>query len=245
MMGDLGTMLRKEGREFLLQGRSTKGSLLRIGFPVVVFGIVIPMQLGRSWVDGLAGLAMLGWVPLMVVLSMIADSFAGERERHTLETLLATRLSDQTILHGKIAMAVLYAWGLVVVALVFGLVTVNIAHGNGQLLMYPLDRVALVLFFSFLLSIFAATAGVLVSLRAASVRQAAQTLSLGFMGLIFGTIFLVRLTPASWRAGLASLLAQGSLWSVVGGAAAILIVLDLALLAAARVRFHRARLILD
>ena len=37
---------------------------------------------------------------------MIADGIPGERERHTLETLLASRLSDRSILLGKVMAAV-------------------------------------------------------------------------------------------------------------------------------------------
>ena len=33
------------------------------------------------------------WFSLLLVINVVADSFAGERERHTLETLLASRLS--------------------------------------------------------------------------------------------------------------------------------------------------------
>jgi len=246
MIQDLGTMLWKEAREFLLQrGSATKGALLGLGIPIGVFGIFLPLQSGESWVDGNAGMLMVGWMPMFIVLSVVADSFAGERERHTLETLLATRLADQTILFGKVAVAVLYSWGLVVVTLALGLVAVNIARTGGQLLMYPLDRLAAFLVLSFLVSVFAASSGVLVSLRASSVRQAAQTLSFGFLIIIFGGIFGIRLLPAEWQAGLASLVAQGSLTQTLALAGAILLVVDIALLAAAHVRFRRAGLILD
>jgi ABC-type Na+ efflux pump permease subunit len=41
---------------------------------------------------------------------MITDSIAGERERQTLETLLASRLPDRAILLGKVAAITLLGW---------------------------------------------------------------------------------------------------------------------------------------
>ncbi len=65
------------------------------------------------------------------------DSFAGERERHTLETLLASRLPDHAILSGKLLVCVLYSFIMTIIFIVLCLAVVNIAYWNGQLLMYP------------------------------------------------------------------------------------------------------------
>jgi len=73
---------------------------------------------------------MWAWVPLFLVMGVIAYSFAGDRERHTLETLLASRLSNRAILLGKIAAAVGYALRVTLLSLAAGLVTVNVAHGR-------------------------------------------------------------------------------------------------------------------
>ena len=51
-------------------------------------------------------------LPGLIVLGSVCDAFAGERERHTLETLLASRLSNESLLAGKIAVNVLYGWDL-------------------------------------------------------------------------------------------------------------------------------------
>ena len=55
-----------------------------------MLGIVTPLQMGSLW---LTSPLMLAYWPLLssgMVSTLIADAFAGERERHTLETLLAT-----------------------------------------------------------------------------------------------------------------------------------------------------------
>ncbi len=246
MTNDILTMIWKELREFIrMRGTKQSGMIGGLLVPVGILGIFVPLRSGPAWVANNLSLTLMGWLPLFMVISMIADSFAGERERHTLETLLATRLSDQAILAGKVVSAVLYAWGLVVVSLVTGLVTVNIAHGHGKLLMFPLGNIVALLVFTLLLGTLAACAGVLVSLRAATVRQAAQTLSYAFLVVVFGIIFGSRLLPAAWLMALAKALAGESLLQLEILAALLLIVVDAALYWAARLRFQRTRLILD
>ena len=72
---------------------------------IAVFGVFLPLQNGASWVTSPITMVYWAWMPLMLVTGVIADSFAGERERHTLETLLASRLPDRAILLGKVAAA--------------------------------------------------------------------------------------------------------------------------------------------
>jgi ABC-2 type transport system permease protein len=91
----------------------------------------------------------------------------------------------------------------------------------------------------------AATAGVLVSLRAQTVRQAAQALNVGVLLLVFIPVLGIQALPEAWRA-------QFGAWTMAVGvdgllwpAAAGLAVLDAAFLAAAFARFRRSRLVLD
>ena len=174
MIADIQTMVWKEWKEILLQGgRRGRWNLLLF---VAVFGIFMPWQFGRAWVTSPTSLIYWAWVPLFLVTTVIADAFAGERERHTLETLLASRLPDRAILFGKIAAAVSYGWGISMASMLLGLVTINVLHGNGRLLLYPLVVMVSIVVLSFLSAILAAGAGVLISLRASTVRQAQQTL---------------------------------------------------------------------
>ena len=105
MMDDIRTMLWKEWKEFFLQrGSSRKTMLISALLPVILLGIVIPWRAGPAYADNMVALIVPALMPLLFVLVLVADSFAGERERHTLETLLATRLSDQVILLGKMTL---------------------------------------------------------------------------------------------------------------------------------------------
>ena len=174
----------------------------------------------------------------------MADSFAGERERHTLETLLASRLSDRAILLGKIAAAVAYGWGITMVSVLVGLITVNVVHWQGELIFYPPATGLGIVALSFLVAALAAGLGVLVSLRAATVRQAQQTFSIAFF-LLFIPLFAFPLLPEEWQARFVQIAANANLASIVLGVAFLLLIVDAALFVAAMARFKRDRLILD
>jgi ABC-2 type transport system permease protein len=244
-MSDVVTVMRKEVKELLAMGANLKGGRVGMVIMVGVFGVFLPLQMGREWVRSPLTLAYWTWVPLMLVTGLIADSFAGERERHTLETLLASRLPDRAILFGKVAAAVAYGWGFMLVMLTISLVTVNVAHGHGRLLLYSWSFALGAFLCGLLTAGLAASAGVLVSLRAATVRQATQNLSIGIMLCIFVPAFGIPALPKSWRASLLQVAMTLSVpqWIAVLGVA--LVAIDAALLLAAMARFKRARLILD
>jgi len=243
MIADVWTVMWKEWKEMLSHGvgRGRLTPLIMVG----VFGVFLPLQIGRGWVESPQVLLYWAWVPIFLVSAIVADAFAGERERHTLETLLATRLSDRAILIGKSCAAVAYGWGLTLVSLVLGLVTVNLAQGGGEILLYPPLMAGGALGVSLLTAWLAAGAGVLISLRAATVRQAQQTLSMATLILLFVPILGLRALPPETQARLMELLQGGEAGQVLLIAVVVLLVLDAGLLAAAMARFRRARLILD
>jgi ABC-2 type transport system permease protein len=244
MISDIFTILWKEFKEMFSQRPNLRGGWVGILIFVFVFGILLPAETGAEWVTSSMTLVYWAWVPFLMVSSVVADSFAGERERHTLETLLASRLSDRAILFGKLIASICYGWGLTIASVLLGLITVNLIHGHGRLLFFPAWLGLSILGVSFLISTFAACLGVLVSLRAATVRQAQQTLSLAtFIPLV--PIFLLPLLPTGLRVTLSAILAttNTSLLFLLG--LFFLVLLDSALLIAALARFQRSRLILD
>lgn len=245
MMADVWTVMWKEFKELFRMHGSLRRSILNWLMFVGVFGVFMPWQMGRDWVKSPLTLIVWAWVPLFLVVSVIGDSFAGERERHTLETLLASRLPDWAILFGKVGAAAGYGWGMSTIALLLGLVTVNVVHGQGELLLYPAGVGLSILVFSLLGIGLAAGAGVLVSLRAATVRQAQQMLMLPLALLVVVLSLGIQVLPAEWRARLFEILTTTNVTTVVVVAAILLALLDTGLLLAARARFKRARLILD
>jgi ABC-2 type transport system permease protein len=243
-MSDILTLIWKEWKELFTQGPRFRGGWVGMLVFIGVFGVLMPLQSGRGWVESPGTLLVWSWVPFLLVNSVVADSFAGERERHTLETLLASRLSDRAILLGKIGAALLYGWGMTLLGLLLGLVTVNVAHGQGQLLLFPATAFLGILTLSLLVAALSAGIGVLVSLRAATVRQAQQTLSVAFL-VLFIPVFLFPLLPEEWRLRMARAAQAADPAQWLGAAAGILLVLDLGLLGIAASRFKRTRLILD
>ncbi len=245
MIRDLGTVCWKEIRELLHQAGTVRKTLRSLAFMLAVFGLFLPWQIGRALVETPAAIMPWIWVPFMLVSGVVADSFAGERERHTLETLLASRLPDEAILLGKVLTATLYGWTFAVVSAAVGLVTVNVFHGDGSIVLYPPELAIALLVFGFLGSALMACAGVLVSLRAATTRQAAQTLSLAIVGVLFVPIVVLELVPEAWRTALAALLRGFDTPAAGLLGAGLLAFVDAALLLAAAARFRRTRLLLD
>ncbi len=96
-MSDVLTVAWKEVKELFAMGGNLKGGRLGMIIMIAVFGVVLPLNTGAEWVTSPVTVAYWAWVPLMLVTGLIADSFAGERERRTLETLLASRLPDRAI----------------------------------------------------------------------------------------------------------------------------------------------------
>lgn len=242
MSTDIWTVMWKETK-LLLEGNN-RGKIGPLIF-LAVFGVVLPLQTGRMWLSSPAGVAFWAIIPLVLVVSWVADSFAGERERHTLETLLASRLSDRAILFGKIIAGAGYAWMMALAAMVLGLATVNLANPHASLQLYApaigLGGAGL----SFLMATLAANAGVLISLRAATVRQAQQTVGLGLMIVIWVPFLAFNFLPVEWRLAIEATLGAANLMQVAVAGVAALLALDIALLATAMARFQRTRLTLD
>lgn len=236
-MSDIMTMIWKESKDSLFQGGWR--SLIRPLFIVGIMGIYLPLQFGPLWVDLTPlGMILLLWIPFFVIISFIGDAIAGERERHTLETLLASRMSDRAILLGKIITTVLYAWGMSILSMLLGLVLVDLVRLQGDWMFYPPDLFLDALVLSLLASLLGASAGVLISLRASTVRQAQQILSIGTIVLVFGTTFVLRALPANLFSSL-------NYQQVLLVAIAVIVVLDAILLGLSFASFRRSRLILS
>ena len=100
MMQDIATIVWKELKEYMGQGEGRRAGPMRLAF-IVVIGVLFAARsptFGASWKT----VWIMAYMANVIALSVVPDSFAGERERHTLETLLASRLSDRAILLGKV-----------------------------------------------------------------------------------------------------------------------------------------------
>lgn len=243
MLTDIFTIVRKELKEFFMQRGSIRSGLTNIAIILVITGVLFPMQSGRQWITSPAGLISAAWFPLLLSMGLVADTFAGERERHTLETLLASRLSDQAILFGKMLAAILYGFVLGLIGMLLGALTVNLSiPGAG---FYPLTNFVGALLFSLLGVTSIVGVGTLVSLHASSVRQAYQRLSLGFLVVWLPLILAPQFLPASSMAAIQRWLQSVNGAQVLQSVLLALFVVDVLLIRTALARFQRARLILD
>jgi ABC-2 type transport system permease protein len=237
-MNDLWTMIWKEWKDFLWSGG--RSDLLRPLLNIAVLGIILPLSFSRGWINlDPAPVLIVLFTPFMFVILIISDAIAGERERHTLETLLASRISDRAILLSKVLVAVAYNWAVTLFCLLLGALVVNLSQGLRPWEFYkPISLFSVVLILCFLTTLLAASGGVLISLRSATVRQASQTMLLGLiiLGLAISTV--IRLLPP----GLTASLTPSQMILIIVLA---LVVLDTILLVASLVSFQRSRLILS
>jgi ABC-2 type transport system permease protein len=247
MLADVLTVMWKERKGLLRYQGSRARAMLGLLIPMAMLGIYLPLQIGRALVEGPWSLLASVFIPMMMVGMTIPESFAGERERHTLGTLLASRLPDRAILCGKVAVAVGYAWGMTLMLLLVSLVMVNVVHWDGQVLLYtPIMALANVAF-SLLIASLVAGLGVLISLRAATVQEAQQKLMaatlfpLVFLQMI--PLLLLNVVPGG-RAYLKEIVAAANPAHIILIVVTVLVVLDLGLFVAAVARFKRARLIM-
>ncbi len=239
MLDDILTVIWKE-RKGIFRVRGSRGRFLLTMFTPIVMAVVMPLQVGTDWLHEIPSVLLAVVVPLILVGVMIPESFAGERERHTLGSLLASRLPDRAILFGKMAVSLIFAWGATLIVLLMSLATVNIAHWEGRVLLYTPTIAVANLLLSFLIATLVASTGVLISLRAQTVQQAAQTLMAIFLVppmLLQLVVFLFMDRLRSW---IDTVNGQQLLAIVV----AVLVVLNLAVFASALARFRRSRLIL-
>ena len=236
-MGDLTTILWKEWKDFLWSGG--RYDLFRPLLVIAILGIVLPLTFEQRWIElDSAAILILLYAPFMLIISFIGDAIAGERERHTLETLLASCISDRAILLGKVLIAVGFNWGMTIICMLLGAVAVNLSQGNDPWVFYaPTNLLVVVLILSLLTNLLAASGGVLISLKSATVRQAGQTMILGMIILGLAIYGAARLLPASVTASLTT----SQIVLIVMGTLAVL---DAILLTAAVVSFRRSRLIL-
>jgi ABC-2 type transport system permease protein len=238
MFHDVMTVVRKEWQELLFSRATGRNARVTLVIFVGITGVMFPLNAGTPWFNSWGALIS-ACFPIIVTLNLTADSFAGERERHTLETLLASRLPDHAIVIGKIVAIVAYAWAIVLLSLPVSVLTLNLAFTSDRVMLPRADIFASIIFISLLAATFAVTAGVFFSMRAATVRQAAQRMLIPFVSVV---LLPTLVEMAARKFGYKSVLMTAEPLQIVIAAGVALLVLDVALLALALRSFRRPRL---
>lgn len=246
MIPDILTVMAKEWRELLrLRGR-IRYSVIWVAALLGLFGIVFPAATsGMSVFSGL-GLVFSFWVPTIMVTPVVADAFAGERERRTLETLLASRLSSLSILLGKFALALSYGLASMLLLVAISHATALLALPDDLKSRYPPPGYGAWLLVSttiaFLIVALFAGLGMVVSIKAPTVRQAQQSVGL-VVAVLPSLLWMVFLRLSDVQ--------RASLVAACGGKQAPLVfgtgllLGNVACLAVALLRFRRARLLAE
>jgi ABC-type Na+ efflux pump permease subunit len=245
MTRDLRIIAIKELQEILTRGRSTRGGKPRTArrslagnmLLPAIFGVLLGVAAAHGGTSGRGAAATALFPVALLALNVTGglgpDAIAGERERHTLEALLATPVSDGDILGGKLAAVVGYGWLLafIEVAVVELAAALTGRSPFGLVLLIEVAILAL------LEAILSGGVGVLVSIRAPTVRAAQR--SMAVFTMITGAI--------AGGANVGLVLTQQHAYGLIGAAAFALVVImaDGVVVSAARRRFVRSRLLLD
>lgn len=228
----MATMLWKEAAELVGNRRA-----LRVyAMAILIMSLLPALTRPRGMPPGIAAVMLLGYTvfsSVVVAAQAAPDLVLRERAGRTLETLLASRLSDAAIFGGKVTMAVALGWSAALLTAAVQLVALNLrasgAPWQWSYLLLTQGREAL--FFGVpLLCIYLGTVGSFVAMRVGDQRPA-YTVTMLSAGLLVLPVALhlvaFRFTPAG-----------------VGEAIGALAVVDLLLVALAVRFFRRSQLIL-
>ena len=242
MNTDIMTIIWKESKGLLKQGKGRSKSILVLLTPVLMFGIILPIQFREEWLDMAWSLTIALFTPIVLIAPTICESFAGERERHTLETLLASRLPDRAILFGKMIVSIIYGYGVTIFLLIMSLAIVNILVWNGKFKFYQTNILLADLGLGLLFSGLMVSLGILISLRSATVQSAQQVLMMIVVIPIFGLQAIIFLFPMEKTREFLSRFNYDQILLIILG---VMLLIDIGLLLAAMSRFKRFRLILS
>jgi ABC-2 type transport system permease protein len=184
-MSDLGLVIRKELRDILGPSKLRTQTLIGVGSFVVTIDFFLPF-VQRDYGSSLGGvLGLSAMISMMVIATSAPDLIAGERERHTLETLLSTRLSDRTLVLGKLTAMMIVATCMSVFVMLQGLPIVSLLYDRWDRTLFFFGLIPLVLLGIIVVTFAMGCLGLIVSSRAQTVQSAQQFLGLAMIPFMF------------------------------------------------------------
>jgi ABC-2 type transport system permease protein len=177
------SVLRKEVLEIVGDRHSFRGALVQAAIVIGTTGVLVPLTGARVWADASALGVLYMFFPAVVAATVAADAFAGERERRTLETLLASPAPTGAIFAGKTGAAVLAALTVSVLSLAAS-GAVSLARGTAG---PSLGAIAVCVAGAAATSFLTAAIAVVISVHVPVARSAQQAVSMVAMVLAVAT----------------------------------------------------------
>jgi ABC-2 type transport system permease protein len=211
----------------------------------VAFGVYEPIKIGLDWTKSpIMIFSLSALVPFVVIGFISPYSFVGERKRGTLEALLATPVSDQALLFGKIGTAAFYGWGVAIVSMAMG--SISLFFSTGKFLFYPPGITIPTLLISLLFSWLVASMGTNFSLYAKTLLEAQNKLGMAlFVPVIVPAFFVGPFMPETWKGIFVQVIAQSGTTSLLMILLVVLLIVDIMAMLIALRRFHRKQLIFE
>ncbi|HYI10669.1 MAG TPA: ATP-binding cassette domain-containing protein [Thermoanaerobaculia bacterium] len=239
---DILTIMRKEWSEMLSAAETgvSRRTATIAGIALLAIAAAFAASAGETLVQSPVTMSV-SMVAFLIVLAYVADSFAGERERHTLETLVASAIPDEALVLGKISAAVAYGWCAMMILMMVLLAGANFTAPGS---MYPLTSLAVAFLLVPLALLLFSVCGVWISLISPTVKAAQARVSVLFLGVIVGMVLLQKFLPRdSLRQAAVLMKSETGRMQMLLGQTIFLAALDLILVAFAMVRFRRSRMI--
>jgi ABC-2 type transport system permease protein len=191
-MHDTITVLQKECAELIGDWHALYGALVQTAIVIALCGVLVPATNNSVWQQAGQVMMLFALFPAIIAAPIGADTFAGERERKTLETLLATPLSTHAIFLGKICIAVSMACTVSVVTLCTGILTTNIAHTPAPLFLPEAHIVLTVLAGALGFSLLTSALAMNISLHVPVARTAQQMTSMLSVVVVGALVFALK-----------------------------------------------------
>lgn len=247
MVAQTVVIMRKEWKDIkstLLSYHNLQAGIWPILLFCVAFGVYEPLKNGPDWMQSpimVFSLSVL--VPFVAVGFISPYSFVGERKRGTLEPLLATPVSDQAILFGKICTAALYGWGLSFISMFLGLF--SLFFSTGKFLPYPPGIAIPTLLLSVFFSLLVAIIGTNSSLYAKTLLEAQSNLGMTlFIPVVLPAFFVGPFMPEAWKVIMMQVAARLGTTSLLLVFMVLLLAIDIIYMVIVLTHFNRKRLIL-
>jgi ABC-2 type transport system permease protein len=227
-MGKIAALVKKELWESFGDRSSRRGGIIQAAVLTVGLGFLGPRASVEGWSSSAPlSIALFAFIPGVAAASMAADAFAGERERRTLETLLATPVSEGVLLVGKALASIVLGSSVGVLGLLAATETVRSI--TGAPFVPSFEQTLGALGAAVASSGLMAAAAIVVSMLVPVARATQQIISVGTM-VVYGAL------AVAWGA-----LHLAVTWRNVYLAEGAMMVLAIGVLGIARALFRRER----